>query len=57
MEGGVRPCNYVPEMIKWNREGKFPIEKLIKYFPAEEYEKAIEEMETGETVKPVLLWS
>ena len=56
MEGGVRPCDYVPEMIKWNREGKFPIEKLIKYFPAEDYEKAIEEMETGETVKPVLLW-
>jgi Zn-dependent alcohol dehydrogenase len=25
---------WIPVMLKWWREGRFPIEKLVKYFPA-----------------------
>lgn len=56
MEGGVLPRDYIPQMTRWYREGKFPIDKIIKYFPARDFEVAIREMEQGTTVKPVLIW-
>ena len=27
---------FVPKMIQWYREGKFPVEKIIKYFEVSE---------------------
>ena len=56
IEGDVTPSEYVPKMIKWHKEGKLPIEKLIKYYKVEEYEKALEDMHKGSTIKPVLIW-
>ncbi|EON69881.1 hypothetical protein W97_09145 [Coniosporium apollinis CBS 100218] len=56
IEGDVVPSNYVPEMIRWYREGKFPVDRIVKFFKAEEFEKAIHEMHTGGTVKPVIVW-
>ena len=56
IEGDVTPSEYVPKMIKWQKEGKLPIEKLIKYYKVEEYEKALEDMHKGSTIKPVLIW-
>lgn len=57
IEGNVTPKDYVPKMIQWYREGRFPFDKLIKLMPAEEFETALHEMHTGETVKPVITWS
>lgn len=56
IEGNVNPAEFVPRMIEWYRAGKFPFDKLIKMMPAEEFERAVHEMHTGETVKPVLTW-
>ena len=47
---------WVPVMIKWWREGKFPIEKIVKYFEAKDALKAIEGMHDGSAIKPVLVW-
>ncbi|EXJ60426.1 hypothetical protein A1O7_04578 [Cladophialophora yegresii CBS 114405] len=47
---------WVPVMIKWWREGKFPVEKIVEYFPAKEAVRAIRQMEDGTTIKPVLVW-
>lgn len=54
--GNTTGQEWVPVMIKWWREGKFPIEKLVKYFPARKALQAIHEMETGTAIKPVLVW-
>ncbi|KAI1846879.1 hypothetical protein JX266_007100 [Neoarthrinium moseri] len=56
MEGGVYPEEYIPQMIRWYRSGKFPVDKLVKFYPVEKYEQAIRDMENGTTIKPVLLW-
>lgn len=50
------PPEYVPKMIQWYREGKFPVGKLIKLMPADDFEKAVAEMKDGTTIKPVLCW-
>ncbi|KIW68767.1 hypothetical protein PV04_04689 [Phialophora macrospora] len=47
---------WVPVMIKWWREGKFPVEKIVKSYPAKEAVQALHDMEVGDTIKPVLVW-
>ncbi|KAJ9616947.1 hypothetical protein H2200_000667 [Cladophialophora chaetospira] len=47
---------WIPKMIQWWREGKFPIEKIVKYFPAKDALKALDEMQDGTTIKPILVW-
>ncbi|KAF2087647.1 NAD(P)-binding protein [Saccharata proteae CBS 121410] len=54
--GDADPREFVPQMIQWYRQGQFPVEKLVKYFPAEEFNKALAEMHSGEAIKPILLW-
>ncbi|KAH9845034.1 Alcohol dehydrogenase GroES-like domain, partial [Teratosphaeria destructans] len=56
VEGQAYPRDYVPKMIQWYREGRFPIEKMMKFMPAEEFETALQEMHDGVTIKPILLW-
>ncbi|KAI8663969.1 PKS-ER domain-containing protein [Fusarium keratoplasticum] len=56
MEGGVYPENYIPKMIRWYQNGEFPVDELIKFYPVQDYQKAIRDMEDGSTIKPVLIW-
>ncbi|KAJ9640573.1 hypothetical protein H2204_003201 [Knufia peltigerae] len=56
IEGDARPGEYIPTMIKHFRAGQFPIDKLVKFYPAKEYNKALSEMKDGQTIKPVLVW-
>lgn len=57
IEGGAHPPDYVPKMIQWYREGRFPIDRLMKLMPADEFEQALHEMHEGTTIKPILTWS
>ncbi|KAH6665008.1 alcohol dehydrogenase [Halenospora varia] len=54
IEGDSVPGEYIPQMIQWNREGKFPLDDIIKYYAAEDWEEALADMKSGITIKPVL---
>ena len=56
IQGDAEPTKSIPMLIRWYREGKFPLEKLEKRFKAKEFEQARVEMEKGVTIKPVLTW-
>jgi len=56
VEGDAIPSELIPEMIKWYREGKFPLEKLVEYFKAADFEAALAAMKDGSAIKPVLVW-
>ncbi|KAM0418764.1 hypothetical protein ACHAPT_012274 [Fusarium lateritium] len=56
MEGGVYPEDYIPKMIRWYQNGEFPVDELVKFYPVQDYQKAIRDMEDGSTIKPVLIW-
>ena len=45
---------FLPELIQYHLDGKFPFEKLIGYFDFAEINEAIEASESGQVVKPVL---
>ncbi|KAJ5919139.1 hypothetical protein N7466_010082 [Penicillium verhagenii] len=56
IEGDCDPQIAIPQLIKWYREGKFPIDLFVQYFHAPDYESAIHGLKTGEVIKPVLVW-
>ncbi|KAK3711893.1 hypothetical protein LTR37_009411 [Vermiconidia calcicola] len=56
MEGDSVPHEFIPQLIKYYREGKFPIEKIAKYYKAEEFKRALHESHTGESIKPIITW-
>ncbi|GAB7365452.1 hypothetical protein MBLNU230_g6525t1 [Neophaeotheca triangularis] len=56
VEGQAYPPEFLPKLIAWYREGKFPLDKMMKLMPAAEFERALQEMHTGETIKPILCW-
>lgn len=56
VEGDVNPQEYVPRMIQWVKDGSLPLQKIIKFYPAEDFERGIGDMQSGQTIKPVILW-
>ncbi|GAA0283924.1 NAD(P)-dependent alcohol dehydrogenase [Alteraurantiacibacter aestuarii] len=45
---------FLCELIAYHARGEFPFDRLIRYFPFEKINEAIEASESGEVVKPVL---
>lgn len=57
VEGQAYPTDFVPKMVQWRKEGKFPVDKMMKLMPADQFEKALQEMHEGTTIKPIVCWS
>lgn len=57
VEGHAYPPDFVPKLVQWYKEGRFPVDKMMKLMPADQYEAALHEMHEGSTIKPILCWS
>ena len=55
VEGDSDPDTFLPRLVQLYTEGKFPFDKLIKFYPLSEINQAIEDQHHGVCVKPVLL--
>lgn len=54
VQGDSISKNFLPKLIQYYKEGKFPFDKLVKFYEFEEIEKAFEDSKKGITVKPIL---
>ena len=45
---------FVPKLIELYSQGRFPFDGMITFYPFEEINKAVEDMEKGRVIKPVL---
>ncbi len=54
IEGDSDPKTFIPQMLAWYREGKFPFDRMIRKFAFEDINQAVHATETGEVIKPVL---
>ncbi|WP_017729108.1 NAD(P)-dependent alcohol dehydrogenase [Halalkalibacterium ligniniphilum] len=52
--GGSVPQLYIPMLIELYKQGKFPFDKLIKYYTLDEINQAIEDSKEGTTIKPII---
>lgn len=54
VEGDSNPDVFIPRMIELYRQGGFPFDRLITFYPFERINDAIHDSETGAVVKPVV---
>ncbi|PLS17051.1 alcohol dehydrogenase [Bacillus sp. M6-12] len=55
LQGNSVPQTFIPQLIELYQSGIFPFDKLLKYYPFEEINQAVHDMEKGKTIKPVIL--
>jgi len=54
VQGDSKPREFIPKLVDWIMDGKFPIEKMIKFYDFADINRAAEESSSGITIKPVL---
>jgi aryl-alcohol dehydrogenase len=54
IQGDANPKIWIPQIVDLYRQGRFPIDHLIEYYPLEEINKAADDSERGTVIKAVL---
>ncbi len=54
IEGDSVPRVFIPKLIEYYKAGKFPFDKLVKFYPFDQIDQAFEDSASGTTIKPVL---
>ena len=54
--GDSTPSIFIPQLVEMNRQGDFPVEKLVKFYKIEDFGEAVKVMGNGDVVKPILVW-
>ncbi len=52
--GGGRSGQLIPALVELYQQGRFPFDKLVRYYELGEIEEALEDSRTGKVVKPIL---
>lgn len=52
--GGGRSGQLIPALVELYQQGRFPFDKLVRYYELGEIEQALEDSAAGEVVKPIL---
>jgi aryl-alcohol dehydrogenase len=52
--GDTTPSLFIPMLIDYYRQGRFPFDRLIKYYAFERVAEAFEDSSSGRAIKPVL---
>jgi aryl-alcohol dehydrogenase len=45
---------FIPKLIELYSQGRFPFDRLITFYPFDDIQQAVEDMEAGKVIKPVL---
>jgi aryl-alcohol dehydrogenase len=53
-EGASNPQTFIPELVQYYKEGRLPVDKLVKFYDFEDIEKAFNDSHKGVTIKPIL---
>ncbi len=54
VEGDSIPDLFIPQLIELYRQGRFPFDRMITFYPFDQINKAVEDSEKGKTLKAVL---
>jgi Zn-dependent alcohol dehydrogenase len=56
VEGDAQPHKFIPELIDLYRQGRFPFDRLIKRYPLDRINEAVDASLSGEAIKPLLVF-
>lgn len=54
VEGQSIPSEFVPQLIEYWQQGRFPFEKLVQFYDLEDINQAMTDSESGKVIKPIL---
>jgi len=54
VEGNSVPQTFIPELIDYYRDGKFPFDRLIEFFEFDDINLAFDACKSGKVIKPVI---
>src|ERR1700724_3833008 len=54
LEGESVPDIFIPQLIELNAQGRFPFEKLTKFYSLDQINQAAKDSEKGGTIKPII---
>lgn len=54
VEGDSIPQEYIPKLIKYYQDGKFPLDKLIKVYDFQDINQAFANFKAGKVFKPIV---
>ncbi len=54
VEGDGVPQTFIPQLVQLYQQGRFPFDKLVKFYPLEQINQAAEDSTKGITLKPIL---
>lgn len=54
IQGDSVPQRFIPQLIDWYVDGRFPFDRLISYYPFADINQACADMAEGKVIKPVL---
>lgn len=54
IEGDSVPRVFIPKLVEFYKAGKFPFDKLVRFYAFADIEQAFEDSSSGVTVKPIL---
>ena len=52
--GDAAPQTFIPMLIDYFRQGRFPFDRLIRFYEFKDIATAFQDMQRGDTIKPVL---
>ncbi|OJJ05103.1 hypothetical protein ASPVEDRAFT_74525 [Aspergillus versicolor CBS 583.65] len=56
IEAWSDPQELIPQLVQWYKDGKFPVDNLVKVYPAGDLDRALDDLKAGRVIKPVLSW-
>jgi aryl-alcohol dehydrogenase len=54
VEGDAVPDIFIPRLIDLHAKGRFPFDRLVKFYDLDRINEAADDAEEGNTLKPVL---
>ncbi|RFC31409.1 MAG: aryl-alcohol dehydrogenase [Candidatus Nitrotoga sp. MKT] len=54
VEGDSKPDLFIPALVELYTQGRFPFDKLVKFYPLDQINQAAEDSEKGITIKPII---
>ena len=53
--GDAHPGLFIPRLAEFWRQGRFPFDRLLSFYPFAEIDRAFADAHSGKAIKPVLL--
>ncbi len=54
VEGDANPDTFIPMLAELHSKGQFPFDRLVTFYGLDEINQAIEDSESGKTIKPII---